>query len=93
MGDTRTAVAKAAPLPDRAAIERASDFACEPFLREGEDPAHVLAPGVPRRAALDAARARLQALEVSNYTLAAHLRAATGGGGVGGAPPANPDVF
>ncbi len=63
MGDTRTAVAKAAPLPDSAAIERASDFACEPFLREGEDPAHVLAPGVPRRAALDAALAEIEAGE------------------------------
>ncbi|MEI6446911.1 MAG: DEAD/DEAH box helicase family protein [Actinomycetes bacterium] len=63
MGDTRTAVAKTAPLPDTAAIERASDFAHEPFLREGEDPAQVLAPGVPRRAALDAALAEIEAGE------------------------------
>jgi ribonuclease E len=40
---------------------RAEAWAGEPFLREGEDPARVLAPGTSRRRALDDALAELEA--------------------------------
>ena len=59
MGNTNIAVEETAQLPDAAAIERASSFAQEPFLRDGEDPAVVLAAGLPRRRALDAALAEI----------------------------------
>src|SRR4051794_3203534 len=39
--------------PPAAAAFRAEAWAGEPFLREGEDPAVVLAPGTARRRALD----------------------------------------
>ena len=56
--------AKAAAAPTGAAIERAKEFTREPILLEGEKPA-VLAPGTPRREALDAALRELdQGLEV-----------------------------
>src|SRR5919199_3189397 len=44
-----------------AAALRAEAWAGEPFLREGEDPAHVLAPGTSRRRALDDALAEIDA--------------------------------
>jgi ribonuclease E len=44
-----------------AAALRAEAWAGEPFLREGEDPAHVLAPGTSRRRALDEALAEIEA--------------------------------
>ncbi|MFL5968976.1 MAG: DEAD/DEAH box helicase [Gaiellaceae bacterium] len=44
-----------------AAALRAEAWAGEPFLREGEDPAHVLAPGTSRRRALDDAVAEIEA--------------------------------
>ncbi len=40
---------------------RAEAWAGEPFLREGEDPAQVLAPGTSRRRALDDALAEIEA--------------------------------
>jgi superfamily II DNA or RNA helicase len=40
---------------------RAEAWAGEPFLREGEDPAHVLAPDTSRRRALDDALAEIEA--------------------------------
>ena len=40
---------------------RAQDWAGEPFLHAGEDPAEVLAPGTARRAALDEALAEIDA--------------------------------
>src|SRR5207245_2891006 len=40
---------------------RAEAWAGEPFLREGEDPARVLAPGTSRRRALDDALAEIEA--------------------------------
>src|SRR4051794_8345772 len=40
-------------------LERAEKFAREPFLLEGEDVALALAPGTPRRRALDAALAEI----------------------------------
>src|SRR3954452_23804067 len=56
-----TPVAEAATLPSIEEIERASAFAREPFLPEGEDAAGALAPGTPRRRALDAALAEMEA--------------------------------
>src|SRR5437870_8018 len=44
-----------------AAAARAEAWAGEPFLREGEDPAQVLAPGTARRRALDEATAEMEA--------------------------------
>ena len=51
-------VAEAAP-PSTADLARAEKFAREPFLLDGEDAATALAPGAPRRRALDAALAEL----------------------------------
>ena len=47
--------------PLAAAALRAEAWAGEPFLREGEDPAQVLAPGTARRRALDDAVAEIEA--------------------------------
>src|SRR5215212_2546212 len=44
-----------------AAALRAEAWAGEPFLREGEDPAHALAPDTSRRRALDDALAEIEA--------------------------------
>ena len=44
-----------------AAALRAEAWAGEPFLRAGEDPAQVLAPGTSRRRALDDAIAEIEA--------------------------------
>jgi ribonuclease E len=43
------------------AAKRAEDWAGEPFLRPGDDPAVVLAPGTARRRALDDAAAEIEA--------------------------------
>src|SRR4051812_41017310 len=56
-----TPVAEQAHLPSTEEIERASAFAREPFLTEGEEPSQALAPGTPRRRALDAALVELEA--------------------------------
>ena len=53
-----TDVAAGAAVPSSADIERASSFAREPFLLDGEGP-EALAPGTARRQALDAALAEL----------------------------------
>ena len=58
MADTTKAAAKAAKAPTSADIERAREFAREPFLLEGEKPKD-LSPGTPRRRALDAALAEI----------------------------------
>jgi len=47
--------------PLAAAAYRAEAWAGEPFLRDGEDPAVVLAPGTARRSALDEALAEIDA--------------------------------
>src|SRR5947208_10074062 len=47
--------------PLAAAAYRAEAWAGEPFLREGEDVAQVLAPGTARRRALDDALAEIEA--------------------------------
>jgi ribonuclease E len=51
----------AAPTPSSAEIARAEDFVRDRFLHEGEDPVVALAPGSPRRRALDRALAELDA--------------------------------
>jgi ribonuclease E len=55
-----TDVAARAAVPSSADIERASEFAREPFLLDGEGP-EALAPGTARRQALDAALSELAA--------------------------------
>jgi len=57
MAKTSDLAAEAA-VPSGADIERASAFACEPFLLDGEGP-EALAPGTARRRALDDALAEL----------------------------------
>jgi hypothetical protein len=61
LAETTAAAPPAAPLPTSEDIERAARFTREPFLAEGEDPAVTLTPGSPRRRALDAALAELDA--------------------------------
>src|SRR5262245_26590096 len=51
-------VAAPAAVPSSADIDRAAEFAREPFLLDGEGP-EALAPGTARRRALDAALAEL----------------------------------
>jgi ribonuclease E len=58
MAEETKAAAKAAKAPSSADIERAREFAREPFLLEGETPKD-LAVGTPRRRALDAALAEI----------------------------------
>src|SRR4051794_12839965 len=61
MAETTSAAALAAPLPTSDEIDRAAAFVREPFVLEGEDAQSALAPGTPRRRALDAALAELAA--------------------------------
>src|SRR5690349_16244463 len=56
-----TPVADLVTLPSTEEIERVSAFTREPFLTEGEDPQVALAPGTPRRRALDAALVEIEA--------------------------------
>jgi ribonuclease E len=58
MAEETKPAASAAKAPTSADIERAREFAREPFLLEGEKPKD-LAPGTPRRRALDAALAEI----------------------------------
>ncbi len=60
MAETTKVAAKAAKAPSKADLERAREFAREPFLLEGET-LKDLAPGTPRRRALDAALAEIDA--------------------------------
>ena len=57
MADTSTALE--APPFTADDLARAEKFSREPFVHEGEDPAAALAPGTPRRAALEQALAEL----------------------------------
>ena len=50
-----TSAAPIAALPDSAALQRAERFTREAFVLPGEDPQVTLAPGTPRRRALDLA--------------------------------------
>jgi ribonuclease E len=60
MAEPITLAAKAA-LPSDADIARAEAFTREPYIYPGEDPALALAPGTPRRRALDQALSELDA--------------------------------
>jgi ribonuclease E len=59
MAEPTTVAAMALPSDDD--IARAEAFTREPFVHPGEDPAVALAPGTPRRRALDQALAELDA--------------------------------
>ncbi len=61
MAESTSVALAAAPIPSPGDIKRAEKLVCERFLHEGEDPAAALAPGTPRRRALDMALAELKA--------------------------------
>src|SRR6478752_2839713 len=60
MAESTSVALAAAPIPSSAEIARAEKLVRERFLHEGEDPAVALAPGTPRRRALDQALAELE---------------------------------
>ncbi len=59
MAESTSVALAAAPIPSSADISRAEKFVRERFLHEGEEPTVALAPGTPRRRALDQALAEL----------------------------------
>jgi ribonuclease E len=61
MAEPTSVALAAAPIPKSADIARAEKFVRERFLHDGEDSAVALAPGTPRRRALDQALIELQA--------------------------------
>jgi hypothetical protein len=61
MAESTSVARAAATIPSPAEIARAETLVRERFLREGEDPAVVLAGGSPRRRALDAALEEVKA--------------------------------
>jgi hypothetical protein len=60
MAESTSVALAAATIPSSAEISRAEKFVRERFLHEGEDPAVALAPGTPRRRALDRALEELR---------------------------------
>jgi ribonuclease E len=60
MAESTSVALAAAPIPSTADISRAEKLVRERFVHDGEDPAVALAPGSPRRRALDQALAELQ---------------------------------
>src|ERR1700739_2623265 len=60
MAESTSVALAAAPIPSSDEIKRAQKFVRESFLHEGEDPVVALAPGTPRRRALDGALAELE---------------------------------
>jgi ribonuclease E len=61
MAEPTSVALAAAPIPSTAEISRAEKLVRERFLHDGEDPAVALAPGSPRRRALDRALEELRA--------------------------------
>src|SRR5215217_5182784 len=61
LAETTPVAEPATHAPTPADLERAAKFTREPFVYEGEDPATALAPGSPRRVALDAVLAEIDA--------------------------------
>jgi ribonuclease E len=61
MAESTSVALEAAPIPTSAEIARAEKFVHDRFLHEGEDAASALAPGTPRRRALDQALVELEA--------------------------------
>src|ERR1700733_7838022 len=60
MAESTSVALAAAPIPSTAEIKRAQKLVREDFVHQGEDPAGALAPGTPRRRALDGALAELE---------------------------------
>jgi ribonuclease E len=60
MAESTSVALAAATIPSTADITRAEKFVRERFLHDGEDPQVALAPGTPRRRALDQALAELR---------------------------------
>jgi ribonuclease E len=63
MAESTSVALAAAPIPTSAEIARAEKFVRDRFVHEGEDPEVALAPGSPRRRALDRALAEIEAGE------------------------------
>jgi ribonuclease E len=63
MAESTSVALAAAPIPTSAEIARAEKFVRDRFLHEGEDPQVALAPGSPRRRALERALAEIEAGE------------------------------
>jgi ribonuclease E len=61
MAESTSVALAAATIPSSADIKRAEKLVRERFLHDGEDPAVALAPGTPRRRALDMALSELKA--------------------------------
>jgi ribonuclease E len=61
MAESTSVALAAATIPSSADIKRAEKFVRERFVHEGEEPEVALAPGTPRRRALDQALAELDA--------------------------------
>jgi ribonuclease E len=74
MAEPTSVALAAAPIPSSAEISRAEKFVRERFLHEGEDAAVALAPGSPRRRALDDALAELSATPKPKYPSTAWRR-------------------
>jgi ribonuclease E len=60
MAESTSVALAAAPIPTPAEITRAQKFVRERFVHDGEDRAVALAPGTPRRRALDGALAEIE---------------------------------
>src|SRR5689334_18814664 len=60
MAETTSVALAAATIPTSTDIQRAEKLVRERFLADGEDPAVALAPGTPRRRALDRALEELE---------------------------------
>src|SRR5258708_11820792 len=74
MAESTSVALAAAPIPSSADIARAEKFVRERFLHEGEDAAVALAPGSPRRRALERALAELEADPEAKYPSTAWRR-------------------
>jgi ribonuclease E len=74
MAEPTSVALAAATIPSSAEISRAEKLVRERFLHDGEDPAVALAPGSPRRLALDEALAELQADPKAKYPSTAWRR-------------------
>jgi ribonuclease E len=74
MAESTSVALAAATIPSSAEITRAEKFVRDRFVHGGEDPAVALAPGSPRRRALDQALAELQADPKARYPSTAWRR-------------------
>src|SRR5688572_22768255 len=61
VADRTPAAVSAADLPDEETLSRIEKLVRERFVMPGEDPIEAIGPGTPRRVALDAAAAELEA--------------------------------